>query len=81
MILQIREAYFLQDTGNLMETYFEIACIYRDLRQPQEAMTYLEKSLMVCEANPDPNPKMHRKKLHKISRTIEITKGELKKCP
>lgn len=80
-VLQIREAYFLQDTGNLIETYFEIGCIYRDLRQPQEAMTYLEKALMVCENNPDQDQKMQRKKLHKISKTIEITKAELKKCP
>lgn len=77
-ILQIREIYFPQDTGNLMTTYFEIGCIYRDLRQPKEAMPYLEKALMVCESNPDQSPKMHRKNLHKIRKTIEITKGELK---
>lgn len=77
-ILQIRETYFPQDTGNLMSTYFEIGCIYRDLHQPKEAMPYLEKALMVCEANPDQSPKMHRKNLHKISKTIEITRGELK---
>lgn len=58
-----------------METNFEIACIYRDLRLPQDAMTHLENALTICEEYFQAD----KKKLHKIRKTIEITNGELKK--
>lgn len=74
-VLEIREAYFLQDFENMLEINFEIGCIYRDLRSPQDAMPYLEKALAICEEHfPD-----DRKNLHRIRKTIEITNGELRK--
>lgn len=74
-ILEIRENYYSNDFENLMETYFEIACIYRDLRLPQNAMLYLEKAFIICEKYFQED----KKKLHRIRKTIEITNGELKK--
>lgn len=76
IILEIREKFFSNDFGNLMETSFEIACIYRDLRLPQKAMPYLEKALIICKDHFQDD----KKKLHRIRKTIEITNGELKKC-
>lgn len=74
-ILEIRENYYSNDFENLMETYFEIACIYRDLHLPQNAMLYLEKAFIICEKYFQED----KKKLHRIRKTIEITNGELKK--
>lgn len=76
IILEIREKFFSNDFGNLMETSFEIACIYRNLRLPQKAMPYLKKALTICEEHFQDD----KKKLHRITKTIEITCGELKKC-
>lgn len=74
-ILETREKDFPDDFEKLMETNFEIACIYRDLRLPQKAMTYLEKALAICQDHFQED----KKKLHRIGKTIEITNGELKK--
>ncbi len=74
-ILEIRESYFSKEYRNLMETNFEIACIYRDLRKPQMAMSYLEKALQICETYFLDD----RKYLHRLHKTMEITNGELKK--
>ncbi len=73
-ILEIREKYFGNDFRNLIEINFEIACIYRDLRKPQNAMKHLQTALDICEVQlPE-----EQKTLRKIRRTIEITNGELK---
>lgn len=74
-ILEIRKKFFPDDFGNLIETNFEIACIYRDLRLPREAMPYLEEALTICKEHFQDD----KKKLHRIMKTIEITNGELKK--
>lgn len=74
-ILKIRENNFSGDVENLMEDNFQIGCIYRDLRLPQNAIPYLKKALAICNEHfPD-----DRKKLHRIRKTIELTNGELKK--
>lgn len=75
MILEITEKYFSDKFENLMKTNFEIACIYRDLRLPQNAMPHLKKALLICEEHFQED----KKELHKIRKTIEITNGELKK--
>ncbi len=75
-ILEIRENYFGDRAENLMETNFEIACIYRDLRLPRKAIPYLEKALAICEEHFGED----KKKLHRIRKTIELTNGELKRA-
>lgn len=74
IVLEIREKYFSNDFGNLMKTNFEIACIYRDLRLPQDAMPYLEKARTICEEYLQED----KRELHRIRKTIEITNRELK---
>lgn len=74
-IVEIRENYFQNEFNNLIDAYFIIGCIYRELRLPQNAKIYLEKALVACmKYLPE-----DKKKRHKIQRTIEMTTGELKK--
>lgn len=73
--MEIRENYFQNEFNNLIDAYFIIGCIYRELRLPQNAKIYLEKAL-VARMKYLPEDK---KKRHKIQRTIEMTTGELKK--
>lgn len=75
-ILKVRENNFLDEFINLFETNFQIGCIYRDLRLPQEAMPYLEEALAICMEHFPEDKKQSRR----IKKTIEITNGELAKC-